>query len=87
MVRNVYVKELPVCDICKIEGCSEPAEYDGKTIYGPWANMCEEHFRLHGVGLGTGRGQRLIKTDAEYPCDGPKQTSGAGNDIMGFGRD
>lgn len=36
------------------------AVVDGKTIFGPWANMCDECFEHVGVGLGLGRGQRLI---------------------------
>ena len=39
--------------------CENEATVDGKTIYGPWANMCEAHFIEVGVGLGTGRGQKL----------------------------
>lgn len=30
---------------------------DGKTIEGPWANMCERCHYVHGCGLGNGRGQ------------------------------
>jgi len=49
--KEVLVKELPKCDFCDMK-----AHYDGKTIMGPWANMCELHFRKFGVGLGVGRG-------------------------------
>lgn len=35
--------------------------YDGRTIQGPWAIMNPESFRLHGVGVGTGRGQKYEK--------------------------
>lgn len=52
---EVEVFELPKCDFC-----SRKAAYDGKTNMGPWANMCKEDFKWHGVGLGTGRGQRLV---------------------------
>jgi hypothetical protein len=45
---------------------SELALYDGMTDLGPWANMCEPHYALHGGGLGTGRGQRLVLKDADY---------------------
>lgn len=31
---------------------------DGKTQMGPWALMCPRCFKLYGVGLGTGRGQK-----------------------------
>lgn len=36
------------------------AEYDGRTKSGPWAHMCGECFAKHGVGLGTGVGQKLV---------------------------
>lgn len=37
------------------------AYYDGKTIIeAHWAYMCEECFQKYGVGLGLGKGQRLI---------------------------
>lgn len=59
----VRVPTLPECDICKFVGPStgKPARYDGKTVQGPWANMCEDHWESHGVGrLGVGSGQRLL---------------------------
>jgi hypothetical protein len=31
---------------------------DGRTVAGPWANMGEGCFVIHGVGLGLGKGQR-----------------------------
>ena len=63
MSESVKVSKLPDCDICKyVHKKAEPvqAAYDGKTVQGPWANMCEEDFPVFGVGLGTGRGQRLV---------------------------
>jgi hypothetical protein len=62
MSDQVVVSELPDCDLCKTQGYDPPrkARYDGATWMGPWAYMCAEHFRHHGVGLGTGRGQKLI---------------------------
>lgn len=62
MSTQVKVAALPACDLCKAHGC-EPvqlAAYDGATTVGPWAYMCEDHFRVFGVGLGTGAGQRLV---------------------------
>lgn len=61
----VIVPALPVCDLCihidgKTIGAASVAEYDGKTVNGPWANMCTAHFTRYGLGLGTGRGQRLL---------------------------
>jgi hypothetical protein len=60
MATEVIVAKLPDCDFCKQGGHTHPAAVDGATVLGPWANMCEEHFVQYGVGLGTGRGQRLI---------------------------
>jgi len=50
----VTMSELPQCSFC-----SREARYDARTIAGPWAYMCPQHFRLHGVGLGLGKGQKL----------------------------
>jgi len=51
------------CDYCKLlTHTLKAAVVDGKTKDGPWAYMCEEHFRDFGVGLGLGKGQRLVST-------------------------
>lgn len=63
MSTEVKVIELPDCDMCAQRKHKRPAAYDGKTIYGPWANMCEDDFQAFGIGLGTGRGQRLILSE------------------------
>jgi hypothetical protein len=60
---TTVVDRIPDCDICKYAEKRvnpRPAVIDGKTIHGPWANMCASHFETHGVGLGLGRGQRLV---------------------------
>lgn len=58
------------CDICKLEGEYEPspatpykAEFDVKTIQGPWAYVCKKHFKTHAMfkTLGTGMGQHHPK--------------------------
>lgn len=61
----VSVEALPPCDFCTMDGRSTLAFYDGATRpsgpgRGSWANMCEPHFGEHGLGLGLGRGQRLV---------------------------
>lgn len=33
---------------CKCDFCGDTARYDGKTIRGPWAYMCEDCFVLYG---------------------------------------
>lgn len=53
------------CDICmyfndgvKTDLRNVPYFVDGATRQGPWALMCPECHAMHGVGLGTGRGQK-----------------------------
>ena len=59
---EVIVAKLPQCDFCKLEpgAIYQEACFDGATIMGPWANMCNEHFEVYGIGLGLGRGQQLV---------------------------
>lgn len=59
MSSETYVARLPKCNFCPAD-----AHYDGQTRMGRWANMCDDHFNAHGVGLGTGRGQMLMVGDA-----------------------
>lgn len=54
---------VQLCDFCK--DSPEIARYDGKTKFGPWACMCEDHFNKYGVGLGLGRGQKLLYKGSE----------------------
>lgn len=66
MSTEVKMAELPDCDIHKSQNQTVTAAYDGKTVHGPWAYMCESCWLLHGVGrLGTGYGQRLILAQPE----------------------
>lgn len=60
MGESVKVPRLPKCDLC-----SATAAYNAKSKRGPWGYMCEEHYAEHGIGLGTGRGQRLILTEPD----------------------
>jgi hypothetical protein len=57
---EVKVSKLPKCDFC--DKC---AHYDGKIMMGIWANMCDVHFKSHGMGLGLGVGQKLILDGGE----------------------
>ena len=61
------VKTFPRCDFCPSD-----ALYDGRTTAGPWANMCNLHFQQHGVGLGLGKGQRLVIEQAVDPDSGSR---------------
>ena len=56
MGTHVNVAVLPPCDMCG----NAVAAVDGRTVFGPWAYMCEACWDRHGVGrLGTGHGKRL----------------------------
>lgn len=55
MSVSSVVDKRPLCDICR----KQEAQFDGKTRVGPWAYMCLACYKQHGVGLGTGLGQRL----------------------------
>lgn len=46
----------PACDF----QCGRKAAIDGATRQGPWAYMCVPCHETHGVGLGLGKGQRLL---------------------------
>lgn len=64
-MKEVIVASLPNCDICKIDGELTKATYDAKTnLAGQWAYLCETHYNKHGIGLGEGKGQRLIVEEA-----------------------
>ena len=58
---EVIIASPEFCDFCMDRrGAKVIAKYDGATEFGPWANMCEICFVHHGIGLGLGRGQKLI---------------------------
>ena len=69
MSDQTYVTNYPDCDICAAGDIKSEAHYDGKTIEGPWASMCDGHFLIHGRGLGTGKGQHLIVGDKPVDSD------------------
>lgn len=56
---EVIIKKesIPVkCQIC----FSHKPEYDCLTIMGIWGYTCQKCFDKYGVGLGKGKGQKLI---------------------------
>jgi hypothetical protein len=57
------------CDIHKYEKGQSgvPAKYDGKTVYGPWANMCEDCAKTHGVDQPGGPLLRPLKQASRGP--------------------
>ena len=86
MSTTVYISHQPMCDIHKYElgNANIPADYDGKTIRGPWANMCQECFDDWGVGLGTGKGQKFIF--GEPPEENPAEKRDEINQAIAEGR-
>ncbi|GAA4595835.1 hypothetical protein BJY16_001808 [Actinoplanes octamycinicus] len=63
-----YVAELPQCTLHQLRNVAVPARYDAALRHGRgWAYLCEDCFTTHAIGLGTGRGQRLIA--GERPGD------------------
>ncbi|MEK6832674.1 MAG: hypothetical protein AABY32_01390 [Nanoarchaeota archaeon] len=60
MSNEAKVCSLPKCDFCRENNVDTDAIYDGKTTMGCWGNMCEKHFKQYGVGLGLGKGQKLV---------------------------
>lgn len=56
-----FINPPKECDICH-ELIGE-VFVDGKTCYGPWANMCPACFKEIGIGLGTGLGQKYQKKE------------------------
>lgn len=74
--NEVSVRELPTCSFCPLA-----AKFDGATVFGPWAYMCEEHFAAHGIGLGVGVGQRLVLVETH------KQRPVAGGAVLGYNKE
>lgn len=75
------VAARPNCDVHMMAKPGSPrveALYDGKTTGGPWAYMCQECFDEHGVGLGIGRGQRLL-----LPAEAAEVANPGGEGVTG----
>ncbi len=58
--KEKIVDELPHCDICD-QDHKQKAFVEGKTIFGPWANMCGLCHLSHGIGFGEEKGKILIE--------------------------
>lgn len=52
-----YFREEYTCDICG--ALLATVRIDGRTRFGPWADMCVGCHARVGVGLGTGKGQKF----------------------------
>lgn len=64
--EEVEVDTIPPCDFCQqFSSRRVKAKFDGATkpnspARGSWAYMCGRHHARYGVGVGRGKGQRLI---------------------------
>jgi len=66
-----YSNAPSICDICESDFAG--IMYDALTVHGRWGNLCRRCFRTHGIGLGTGKGQRYTQsryTDEWVKTDG-----------------
>ena len=64
--HEVEVVELPMCSFC-----DQTATYDGKTVHGPWAFMCRDHWMQYGphrTGVGFGQVLKLRKERFVVVC-------------------
>lgn len=54
-----WTSSFDTCNICNMV-IKNKVEYfvDGKTKTGPWALMCPECFKKHGIAIGYGTGQK-----------------------------
>ena len=61
MAKEVEWMGSTKCDYCNEE--IKDDLYDAKTIYGPWATMCKEHFKKLSCSIGPGKGQHYKKNE------------------------
>lgn len=66
----ILVESIPPCDFCAMDEDIKLSEvpmgpYDFKTVMGPWAHGCYDHYRYHAAypNLGTGMGQLWVTED------------------------
>lgn len=43
-MNTAQLATMPNCDICEGMSIKTPAKYDGPTVFGPWAYLCEGCF-------------------------------------------
>lgn len=72
--------KVPKCDFC-----GKSAYVEGRTHAGIWVYMCTKHYMSYGVGLGPGKGQRLILSELCIFCgeqipEGIQFCPGCGNE-------
>lgn len=66
MRKRKWMGSTPVrCDLCSRELKDGKFFYDFRMQTGPWALGCEPCFKMYGVGLGLGRGQKYSMATLE----------------------
>lgn len=63
-MKHKWSSPLPKkCEICD----NKLGEFfvDGRTIFGPWAILCEKCYESFGCGLGVGNGQKYKTSNGE----------------------
>ncbi len=64
MSKKIWIGSTK-CDICGEE--LTKTLIDGRTSNGSWAVMCPKCHKVHGVGLGTGKGQKYVRdTEGDF---------------------
>ena len=59
VIKKMWLGPLPQnCELCGRKLAIQWVDGKTKTPSGAWAHMCMGCFKHHGVGLGTGLGQR-----------------------------
>ncbi len=72
--KPVYSGKSTVVKEATCNFCQEPAIVDGRTTMGAWGDMCGEHYKVYGVGIGVGYGQRFINKPEPAPSNGQRPT-------------
>ena len=52
-MKTVYLENLPDCDLCTGQNKGNKAVFDVKTSLGRFANLCQNHFNIFGVNIGS----------------------------------
>lgn len=58
-MKTVKMKKKIICDVCN----KDWSLYDAKTKMGEWAYMCLHCYKIYGIGLGLGKGQKIIYSE------------------------
>lgn len=71
-MKTVYFEKLPRCDYENLD-CTGNAVYDAPTIDGPWAHMCEHHYKIFAASMADKIGCKLAQRDKVEEKSGEAQ--------------